>query len=76
MIERSPIFDFVTYARHGARRLLVVLLPFWIIVVAGSQSLQEVSQVPISLLALDPSVGEPRRRPGRAPISGRRCSTA
>ncbi|RYE88512.1 MAG: ABC transporter permease subunit [Hyphomicrobiales bacterium] len=49
MIERSPIFDFVTYLAMAFGALLVVT-PFWITFVAGSQSLQEVSQVPISLL--------------------------
>ncbi|MDB5540563.1 MAG: ugpE [Devosia sp.] len=49
MIERSPVFDFVTYLAMALGALLVVI-PFWITLVAGSQSLQEVSQVPISLL--------------------------
>lgn len=48
MIERSPIFNIVTYAAMTLG-LLVVLVPFWIVVVAGSQSLQEVSRVPIVL---------------------------
>lgn len=49
MIERSPIFDTVTYAVM-ILGMFFVLVPFWITFVAGSQSLQEVSQVPISLL--------------------------
>jgi sn-glycerol 3-phosphate transport system permease protein len=49
MIERSPIFDSVTYAVM-ILGMFFVLVPFWITLVAGSQSLQEVSQVPISLL--------------------------
>ncbi|WP_193336615.1 ABC transporter permease subunit [Devosia beringensis] len=49
MIERSPFFDFVTYAVM-VFGMFFVLVPFWITFVAGSQSLQEVSQVPISLL--------------------------
>ena len=49
MIERSPIFDAVTYAVM-ILGMFLVLVPFWITLVAGSQSLQEVSQVPISLL--------------------------
>jgi sn-glycerol 3-phosphate transport system permease protein len=49
MIERSPIFDFVTYLAM-ALGAFVVVVPFWITFVAGSQSLQEVSQVPIGLL--------------------------
>ena len=49
MIERSPFFDFITYLAM-AFGAFVVVIPFWITLVAGSQSLQEVSQVPISLL--------------------------
>jgi len=49
MIERSPFFDFVTYVAMAIGAFLVII-PFWITFVAGSQSLQEVSQVPISLL--------------------------
>ncbi|WP_449394661.1 ABC transporter permease subunit [Devosia riboflavina] len=48
MIERSPLFNLVTYAAM-VLGLLVVLVPFWIVIVAGSQSLQEVSRVPIVL---------------------------
>ena len=48
MIERSPIFDFITYAAM-ILGLFVVVMPFWITFVAGSQSLTEVSQVPIVL---------------------------
>ncbi len=49
MIERSPVFDIVTYCAMAIGAFLVIT-PFWITLVAGSQSLQEVSQVPISLL--------------------------
>ena len=49
MIERSPFFDFFTYVAMAIGAVLVII-PFWITFVAGSQSLQEVSQVPISLL--------------------------
>jgi sn-glycerol 3-phosphate transport system permease protein len=49
MIERSPVFDLITYLAMALGALLVVI-PFWITLVAGSQSLQEVNQVPISLL--------------------------
>ncbi|MBN9309245.1 MAG: ABC transporter permease subunit [Devosia sp.] len=49
MIERSPVFDFLTYLAMAIGAFLVVI-PFWITLVAGSQSLQEVSQVPISLM--------------------------
>ncbi|MCR6636615.1 ABC transporter permease subunit [Devosia sp.] len=48
MIERSPVFNIFTYAAMTLG-LLVVLVPFWIVIVAGSQSLQEVSRVPIVL---------------------------
>ena len=48
MIERSPVFDFVTYAAM-ILGLFLVVVPFWITLVAGSQSLQEVSRVPLSL---------------------------
>jgi sn-glycerol 3-phosphate transport system permease protein len=49
MIERSPVFDFITYLAMALGAVLVVI-PFWVTFVAGSQSLQEVSQVPISLV--------------------------
>jgi sn-glycerol 3-phosphate transport system permease protein len=52
MIERSPFFDFITYVAMAIGAFLVII-PFWITFVAGSQSLQEVSQVPISLLPSD-----------------------
>lgn len=48
MIERSPLFDAISYGVM-ILGLVLVLLPFWITFVAGSQSIQEVSQVPISL---------------------------
>jgi len=48
MIERSPLFNFVSYAAM-VLGLLLVVVPFWIVLVAGSQSLQEVSRVPIVL---------------------------
>jgi sn-glycerol 3-phosphate transport system permease protein len=46
MIERSPFFDFVSYAAM-ILGLFLVLVPFWITFVAGSMSLQEVARVPI-----------------------------
>lgn len=52
MIERSPFFDAVTYAVMIVG-LILVIIPFWVVVVAASQSLQEVSRVPISLLPSD-----------------------
>ena len=48
MIERSRIFDIITYAVMTLG-LFIVVAPFWITFVAGSQSLQEVSKVPIVL---------------------------
>jgi sn-glycerol 3-phosphate transport system permease protein len=48
MIERSRIFDIVTYVVMFIG-MVIVVAPFWITLVAGSQSLQEVSQVPIVL---------------------------
>ncbi|WP_375451308.1 ABC transporter permease subunit [uncultured Devosia sp.] len=48
MIERSRIFDAVTYTVM-VLGMIIVVAPFWITLVAGSQSLQEVSQVPIVL---------------------------
>lgn len=52
MIERSPLFDAFTYAVM-ILGLIIVVLPFWIVIVAASQSLQEVSRVPISLVPSD-----------------------
>ncbi|GLQ10119.1 sn-glycerol-3-phosphate transport system permease protein UgpE [Devosia yakushimensis] len=52
MIERSPFFDALTYFAMLVG-LVIVVLPFWIVIVAASQSLQEVSRVPISLLPSD-----------------------
>jgi sn-glycerol 3-phosphate transport system permease protein len=49
VIERSPVFDFITYVAMAIGAVLV-LVPFWITLVAASQSLQEISRVPISLL--------------------------
>jgi sn-glycerol 3-phosphate transport system permease protein len=48
MVERSPLYDIVTYAAM-ILGLFLVLVPFWITLVAGSQSLQEVSRVPLNL---------------------------
>jgi sn-glycerol 3-phosphate transport system permease protein len=48
MIERSPIFNFITYATM-VLGLIVIIMPFWVVLVAGSQSLQEVARVPIVL---------------------------
>ena len=35
MIERSPFFDFVSYAAMVIG-LVLVLIPFWVVIVAGS----------------------------------------
>ncbi len=48
MIERSRNFDFVTYAVM-AIGLVIVVFPFWVVLVAGSQSLPEVARVPLTL---------------------------
>jgi len=52
VIERSPVFDFLTYLAMAVGAVLV-LIPFWVTFVAASQSLQEVSRVPISLIPSD-----------------------
>ena len=49
MIERSPFFDFISYAAM-VLGLFLVLVPFWVVIVAGSQSLQEVARVPFSMM--------------------------
>lgn len=49
MIERSPTFNFITYVVM-ALGLVIVIAPFWITFVAGSQDIAEVSRVPIVLL--------------------------
>lgn len=48
MIERSSLFDFVTYAVM-ALGLVIVITPFWIVLVAASLSLPEVARVPLEL---------------------------
>lgn len=48
MIERSPIFDFFSYAIM-VLGLVIIVLPFWIVLVAGSQSLPEVARVPLHM---------------------------
>jgi len=49
VIERSPVFDVITYLAMAIGAILV-LIPFWVTLVAASQSLIEVNQVPISLV--------------------------
>lgn len=48
MIERSKTFDAVTYAAL-AIGFLIIVTPFWIVLVGASLSLPEVSQVPMRL---------------------------
>ena len=48
MIERSSFFDFVTYAVM-ALGLVIIITPFWIVLVAASLSLPEVARVPLTL---------------------------
>ena len=48
MIERSPTFDIVTYAGM-LLGLVIIITPFWIVLVGASLSLPEVSQVPMRL---------------------------
>ena len=48
MIERSPVFNLVTYVVM-ALGIVIVLAPFWITFVAASQDIAEVSRVPIML---------------------------
>jgi sn-glycerol 3-phosphate transport system permease protein len=48
MIERSRLFDFVSYAVM-ALGLVLVVMPFWIVLVAASLSLQEVVRVPLPM---------------------------
>jgi len=52
MIERSPYFDALTYFVMIIG-LVLVIMPFWVVFVAASQSLQDVTRVPISLLPSD-----------------------
>lgn len=48
MIERSSFFDFVTYAVM-VLGLVIIITPFWIVLVAASLSLPEVARVPLTL---------------------------
>ncbi|OHV79020.1 ABC transporter permease subunit [Rhizobium sp. LCM 4573] len=48
MIERSSLFDFVTYAVM-VLGLVIIITPFWIVLVAASLSLPEVARVPLTL---------------------------
>ena len=48
MIERSPVFDAVSYLLM-AIGLLLVLLPFWVVFIGATLNLQEVGQVPLQL---------------------------
>jgi sn-glycerol 3-phosphate transport system permease protein len=48
MIERSRSFDIVTYAGM-ALGMIIIVTPFWIVLVGASLSLPEVSQIPMRL---------------------------
>jgi sn-glycerol 3-phosphate transport system permease protein len=48
MIERSKLFDFMTYLALVVG-FLIIFTPFWIVLVGASLSLPEVSQVPMRL---------------------------
>lgn len=48
MIERSPVFDFFSYAIMIVG-LLLVLLPFWVVFIGATLNLQEVGQVPLQM---------------------------
>ena len=48
MIERSPVFDAVSYVLM-AIGLVLVLLPFWVVFIGATLNLQEVGQVPLQL---------------------------
>ena len=49
MVERTPILNFITHALLliGA---FITLLPFIIVTIAATHSLQEVNQVPMPLM--------------------------
>ena len=49
MIERSPVFDAVSYVLM-AIGLVLVLLPFWVVFIGATLNLQEVGQVPVELV--------------------------
>ena len=48
MIERSPVFDFFSYAIMVVG-LVLVLLPFWVVFIGATLNLQEVGQVPLQM---------------------------
>ncbi len=48
MIERSKLFDFITYLALLVG-FLIIFTPFWIVLVGASLSLPEVSQIPMRL---------------------------
>ncbi|WP_309084985.1 ABC transporter permease subunit [Chelativorans sp.] len=48
MIERSPLFNAISYAMMVIG-FLIVVTPFWVVLVAASQSLSEIARVPMSL---------------------------
>ncbi|MDO6966383.1 ABC transporter permease subunit [Rhizobium alvei] len=52
MIERSPLFDYITYGVM-ILGLVIIVMPFWIVFVGASLSLPEVSRVPMALWPSD-----------------------
>lgn len=48
MIERSPLFNFFSYAVM-VLGLVLVLLPFWVVFIGATLSLPEVARVPLQL---------------------------
>jgi sn-glycerol 3-phosphate transport system permease protein len=52
MIERTPIFDLLTHVIL-LTGLVLMLAPFWLVLVAATVTLQEVNQVPLPLLPGD-----------------------
>ena len=49
MIERSPVFDFVSHLVLGIG-VLVIAFPVYLTVIASTQTSQEIVQTPMSLL--------------------------
>jgi len=52
MIERSPVFDFLTYLAMGIG-LILVFTPFWVVFIGATLSLPEVARVPMQLWPSD-----------------------
>ena len=52
MIERSPLFDLLTYLAMGIG-LVLVFTPFWVVFIGATLSLPEVARVPMQLWPSD-----------------------